>query len=159
MKKLLFIFVFLCFSFNTILAQTEVRAIPKEPGETIPGLYGFWRVLCIDDGRNKIKQPKQIAQSGILFSKLNEHKTGVGRVYFNVGCTSVRGLWFKHHGNGDIEMPTGITETYDVLCPEYNHEIRKLIPKLIDRFHVRFIQNDKMIMKNDSIEVRLKRVE
>ena len=172
MKNQLSLLIFTCLFLNTISAQVDstrietlkvdnsdtINKIPEEPGEAIPKLYGFWRVICIDDGKKKIKQPKQIAQSGIGFSKLNEHKTGVGRIYFNEGCKSIRGLWFKHHGNGEIEMPTGITESYDVGCPEYNHEIRKLIPKLIDRFHVSFIQDDKIILKNDSIEVRLKRV-
>lgn len=175
MKSQLFILVFMCLFFNKISAQINIKAgenteqdpesvallnmIPKEIGEAIPKLYGFWRVICIDDGKNKIKQPKQIAQSGILFSKLNGHKTGVGRVSFNEGCKFIRGLWFKHHGNGEIEMPTGITESYDVGCEEYNHEIRKLIPKLIGRFHVKFIHDNHLIIKNDSIEVRLKRVQ
>lgn len=132
----------------------------ETPGEAIDDLYGSWIVACITIDGKKYRQRKQIGNSKLFFGKLKEYQLGLGRIAYNSGCNSVGSYWFKHIEDGRIEMKSSpiLTKTARG-CPEkdINVPLINAISKMTGHFDVQFIENDKIRIKNDAVEMKLKR--
>lgn len=145
-------------SIEKIVKLTEFqKLIPEERGEPIPQLYGFWKVVYIDDGKNRVEQPEQIRDSGICFSEFRKHKPGAGNFFYYDGCNQTQGFSFKHRSKGEIKLHEILKYSSARSCTERNDELPKMVDQLFDRFHVSFINDDAIIIKRDSIEAKMER--
>lgn len=126
------------------------------PGEAIDDLYGFWTVVYLKI-RDKIEyQPKQIRSSGVAFHT-SEHGPGIGKVSYYDGCNGCGSYWFKHFGNGKIQMPDMTIECTLKGCSIYDRDLNKAMSILPGEFDVKFIKENEILIKKEHLEMRLER--
>lgn len=128
----------------------------EAPGEVIDDLYGFWTVVYLKIGNIIIYQSEQIRSSGVAFHT-SEHGPGIGKVSYYDGCNGCGSYWFKHFGNGKIQMPDMPIECTLQGCSSYNRDLNKAMSKLPGEFEVKFIKETEILIKKQHLEMRLKR--
>jgi len=132
----------------------------RMPGEAIDDLYGCWIAVYIKMDGKTTKQPKQIGNSMICFRQLEKHVSGLGRVSYNDGCNGGGYYWFKHSGSGKIEMESSgsLSQTTRGCDDKYiNTALMNGLSKIVGHFEVQFMENNEILIKNDAVEMRLRK--
>lgn len=143
--------------YKHIFELRELKSYPFEgDGEVIDDLYGIWNVVYLKIGSIITYQPKEVRPSAVLFHS-SEKGLGIGKISYYDGCNGCGSYWFKHLGNGKIQMPGNIIECTMIGCSVFDRNIGMAVYKMLGEFEVKFIKETEILIKKQHLEIRLKR--
>lgn len=153
---------------NKTLTQNIFIHVPilrrPEAGEAIDGLYGHWKIKCIErDGKTlrPSRADKKNGLAGLYYLPFEDHEDGIGVFRYSNGGPMIGDFYFRHEGEGFIRMDHVFIQEITIS----NFRTRSFIynnlnfGKIWDDYKVSFKNADKMIIENDRIKMICIRVE